>query len=145
MRDNIDARSCLRSENARWHRGSLPSDLADCLRISIPSANTHGSPVASQRALQVSQCLRRCVLAGQHQAQHYQQQILNEEVFYLCTIACICISCLNQCKGGARKLQYIQTFKLAFAVYFFKLLVAFHQLLFSSQCTTIVDFSQCFS
>lgn len=51
MCDNIDACRCLRCANARWHRGSLSRYPADGLRIAFPSANAHGSPAASQRAL----------------------------------------------------------------------------------------------
>lgn len=61
MRDDVDARCCLRCEDARWYRGGLPGHLADCLRLAVPSANTYGSPAAAQCALQVSQRLRRSV------------------------------------------------------------------------------------
>lgn len=61
MRDDVDARRCLRCEDARWYRGGLPSHPAHCLRITVPSANTYGSPAAAQCALQVSQRLRRSV------------------------------------------------------------------------------------
>lgn len=57
--DNIDATGCLWRANARWHCGSLPSHPADCLRLTLPSANTYGSPAATQCTLQVSQRLRR--------------------------------------------------------------------------------------
>lgn len=59
--DGVDARRCLRCEDARWYRGGLPGHPADCLRVTVPSANTYGSPAAAQCALQVSQRLRRSV------------------------------------------------------------------------------------
>lgn len=113
MRDNVDARSCLRRANARWHRGSLPSYPADCLRVPIPSANAYGSPAASQCALQVSQCLRRCVcspvrmkntcpaLPAAKTQWHHKYFILS---------ACALVICLNQCSRGVEKLQYRQSF-----------------------------------
>lgn len=61
VRDGVDARRCLRCEDARWYRGGLPGHPADCLRVTVPSANTYGSPAAAQCALQVSQRLRRSV------------------------------------------------------------------------------------
>lgn len=64
--DHINARCCLWCANARWHCGSLPSYSADCLCITFSSANTYGSPAATQCALQVSERLRRYAFVWTH-------------------------------------------------------------------------------
>lgn len=59
MCDDDDARGCLWRADARWPGGRVPGHAADSLRLALPSAHTYGSPAAAQRALQVSERLRR--------------------------------------------------------------------------------------
>lgn len=98
VRDGVDARCCLRCEDARWYRGGIPGHPADCLRVAVPSANTYGSPAAAQCALQVSQRLRRSVTI----CVHVYIQVACRSIYTLWTFPHL-NACLDFCVKWATK------------------------------------------